>query len=516
MATNSISYSNPVLPGFYPDPSIARAGDDFYMICSSFEYFPAVPIFHSRDLAHWKQIGHVLDRDSQLDLRSRRSSDGIYAPTLRYHEGTFYMITTDVRGLGNFYVTASNPAGPWSDPIRVPYGGIDPSLFFDDDGKVYVTAQQGADYDSHAIQYEIDIATGKALSEPVVIWRGDGGPWTEGPHLYKIKGMYYMMTASGGTAKDHREIIGRSASPYGPFELYPHPILTHRGIEHPIQYLGHADLVVDSNGDWWAAFLGVRLVDSGYSVLGRETFLAPVTWNDEGWPMIDNNEGTVNLEMNVPRLPGDQVETMSARAAVFEGKDDFEGPELPYGWTFLRNPAKDSWSLKERGGWLTLHGQSAGLNDVGQVAFAGRRQQHVQSEWSTLLEYGNIGDGEEAGLCARRDEDAHYEIFLKQANGKKFVGVRLTERGASRMAAEVPVDEDRVFLKIRASVADYSLLYSMDGQDWVLLGGGSARALSPEDFANKMCFTGVVIGLYASGNGKPCAAPAYFDWFEVG
>ncbi|MBU5670856.1 glycoside hydrolase family 43 protein [Paenibacillus brevis] len=515
MGINSISYSNPVLPGFYPDPSIARAGDDFYMICSTFEYFPAVPIFHSRNLVHWKQIGHVLDRGSQLDLRSRRSSDGIYAPTLRYHEGMFYMITTDVRGIGNFYVTASNPAGPWSDPIMVPYGGIDPSLFFDDDGKVYVTAQQGADYDSHAIQYEIDIATGNALSEPVVIWRGDGGPWTEGPHLYKIKGMYYIMTASGGTAKDHREIIGRSANPYGPFELYPPPILTHRGIEHPIQYLGHADLTVDSKGDWWAVFLGVRLVDSGYSVLGRETFLAPVTWNDEGWPMIDNNEGTVNLEMSVPRLPGGAEESLSARAAVFEGKDDFEGPELPYGWTFLRNPAKDSWSLKERSSWLTLHGQSAGLNDVGQITFIGRRQQHLQSEWSTLLEYGTIGDGEEAGLCARRDEDAHYEIFLRQEGGKKFVGARLTERGVSRMAAEVPVDTERVFFKLRTSVTDYSLLYSLDGQEWVLLGGGSARGLSPEDFVNKMCFTGVVIGVYASGNGKPSSGAAQFDWFET-
>ncbi|WMT40790.1 family 43 glycosylhydrolase [Paenibacillus sp. D2_2] len=131
------------------------------MVCSSFEYFPGVPIFHSRDLIHWRQIGHVLDRISQLDLRNRRSSDGIYAPSIRYHEGIFYMITTDVRGIGNFYVTTDNPAGPWSDPIRIPYGGIDPSLMFDDDGKVYVTTQQGADYDSHAIQYEIDIATGK-------------------------------------------------------------------------------------------------------------------------------------------------------------------------------------------------------------------------------------------------------------------------------------------------------------------------------------------------------------------
>lgn len=521
MANRSRTYSNPVLPGFYPDPSIARAGDDFYMICSSFEYFPAVPIFHSRDLAHWEQIGHVLDRDSQLDLRSRRSSDGIYAPTLRYHEGRFYMITTDVYGIGNFYVTARNPAGPWSDPIHVPYGGIDPSLFFDDDGKVYVTAQQGADYDSHVIQYEIDIATGEALSEPAVIWQGDGGPWTEGPHLYKINGMYYMMTASGGTAKEHREIIGRSTSPYGPFELYPRPILTHRGIEHPIQYLGHADLVEAPDGGWWAVFLGVRLVDSDYSVLGRETFLAPVTWNDEGWPMIDDNEGTVNPEMSVPRLPGgseelgEPKEKISAQKAVFEGTDDFEGTKLPYGWTFLRNPAKDSWSLSERDGWLTLQGQSAGLNDVGQVAFAGRRQQHVQSEWSTLLEYGSICDGEEAGLCARRDEDAHYEIFMKQEGGRKSIGVRLTARGESSLAAEAPVETDWVHLKITSSVTDYALLYSLDGEKWVQLGAGPARALSPEDFVSKMCFTGVVIGLYASGNGKPASGLARFDWFEA-
>jgi len=515
MTIHAIGYTNPVLPGFYPDPSIARAGDDFYMVCSSFEYFPAVPIFRSRNLADWEQIGHVLDRDSQLDLRARRSSDGIYAPTLRYHNGTFYMITTDVYGIGNFYVTTQDPAGPWSDPILVPYGGIDPSLFFDDDGKVYVTAQQGADYDSHAIQYEIDIATGKALSEPVVIWKGDGGPWTEGPHLYKINGMYYIMSASGGTAKDHREIIGRSASPYGPFELYPHPILTHRGIEHPIQYLGHADLVEDMNGDWWAVFLGVRLVDSGYSVLGRETFLAPVTWNDEGWPMIDNNEGTVNLDMRVKRLPGTPERIKSGPMALFEGKDDFDEPKLRHGWTFLRNPAEGSWSLTEREGWLTLRGQSAGLNDVGQVAFVGRRQQHVRAEWRTLLEFGAIRDGEEAGICARRDEDAHYEIFLKQEDGRKMIGARLTVRGESKLAAEAPVHADSVYLKISSDVTGYSLSYSLDGLEWVRLGQGAAKPLSPEDFVNKMCFTGVLIGLYASGNGKPASGPASFDWFET-
>lgn len=513
MVKSPVSYTNPILPGFYPDPSITRAGDDFYLVNSSFEYFPGVPIFHSRDLIHWEQIGHVLDRPSQLDLRDRLSSDGIYATTIRHHEGVFYMITTDVRGIGNFYVTATDPAGPWSDPIRIPYGGIDPSLFFDEDGKVYVTAQQGADYDSHAIQYEIDIATGEALSEPVVIWHGDGGPWTEGPHLYKIRGMYYIMTASGGTAKDHREIIGRGTSPYGPFELYPEPILTHRSLEHPIQYLGHADLIEDPNGDWWAVFLGVRLVGSGYSVLGRETFLAPVTWSEDGWPMIDNNEGLVQLQMSVPRVPGNGSE--DAVDPALAGKDDFDGDTLSPAWTFLRNPVEGSWSLSERPGWLTLRGQAAGLNDVAPVAFVGRRQQRVQAEWSTLLQFKGIQDGEEAGLCARRDEAAHYEVFLTRDDGQNKVVARVTVREETRIAVIVPVYTDAVHLKIRSDESKYMLCYSLDGRQWTELASETALALSPEDYVSKMCFTGVVVGLYAAGNGAACEAPACFDWFDI-
>ncbi|WMT40789.1 family 43 glycosylhydrolase [Paenibacillus sp. D2_2] len=223
-----------------------------------------------------------------------------------------------------------------------------------------------------------------------MIWTGDGGPWTEGPHLYKINGMYYIMSASGGTAKEHREIIGHSSSPYGPFERFPEPILTHNRIEHPIQYLGHADLMEDGNGDWWAVFLGVRLTETGYSVLGRETFIAPVTWNDQGWPMIDNNEGTVKLEMTAERVAG--VTDMP----VYEGKDDFNHSKLSLSWISVRNPADGSWSLNDRTGWLSLYGQAAGLSDVSQISFVGRRQQHIQAEWSTLLEFKTAADGEEA------------------------------------------------------------------------------------------------------------------------
>ena len=328
------------------------------------------------------------------------------------------MITTDVRGIGNFYVTATNPAGPWSDPIRIPYGESTLSVF-DDDGKVYVTAQQGADYDSHAIQYEIDITTGKALSEPQVVWHGDGGPWTEGPHLYKINGMYYMMSASGGTAKEHREIIGRSEHPYGPFERYPEPILTHRHLDHPIQYLGHADLVEDHHGEWWAVFLGVRLTEDGYSVLGRETFLAPVVWN-EGWPHIDNNEGTVSLDMTIQRKPMSVPSQVDGNAAIVAGRDDFN-EELGPQWMFVRNPSEGACSITEHPGSLTLYGQEANLSDVGQITFIGRRQQHLQACYTTNMTFVPTADGEEAGMCIRRDEDAHYELGVKRSEGRNLI-----------------------------------------------------------------------------------------------
>lgn len=503
-----LSFKNPVLPGFYPDPSITRSGDDYYLVCSTFEYFPGVPIFHSRDLIHWQQIGHVLDRISQLDLRGCDSSGGIYAPTIRYHKGMFYMITTNVSGIGNFYVTAANPAGPWSDPIKVPYGGIDPSLMFDEDGTVFVTAQQGAGYDSHIIQYEIDIATGEALTEPKVIWTGDGGPWAEGPHLYRIQGMYYIMSASGGTGPEHREIVGRSSSPYGPFEQLPHPILTHSQIEHPIQYLGHADLIEGQGGEWWAVFLGVRLGEHGFGVMGRETFLAPVNWTEDGWPMIDNNEGTVGLEMNVPRsshrLPV---------SADYNGRYEFEDGKLPYALVFLRNPAEDSWSLQERQGMLALRGRPESLNDIGQVAFVGRRQQQVAAEWSTLLELDCKAEGEEAGLCARMNEQAHYEIGLSYRNGQKVIAAYLTIKGETQLAAEAPAPAGGIFLKIAADAAEYSLLYSLDGAEWIKLASGTAYALSPQAVDGNN-FTGVIIGMYATGHGRASDAAAYFDWFD--
>ncbi|OMC94334.1 hypothetical protein BSO21_34005 [Paenibacillus odorifer] len=325
--------------------------------------------------------------------------------------------------------------------------------------------------------------------------------------MYKINGMYYIMTASGGTAKEHREIIGRSSSPYGPFERLPHPILTHSGTDNPIQYLGHADLIEDRNGDWWAVFLGVRLVDAKFTVLGRETFLAPVSWTEDGWPMIDNNEDTVGLEMKVSRVPGQSPKPKTS------GRYDFDDQVLPLGLAFLRNPAEGSWSLNERQGWLSLRGQSAGLSEVGQVAFVGRRQQHTSAEWSTLLEMPSSIADVEAGLCARLDENAHYEIGLVQKKGQKVITAHVTMDGITRTVAEVPTTAERIYLKVKAELTEYSFLYSLDGQEWNKLSTAAAYPLSPQAVKGNG-FTGVLIGLYATGHGKVAEVPAYFDWFD--
>ncbi|NQX45186.1 glycoside hydrolase family 43 protein [Paenibacillus tritici] len=493
-----MNYRNPVIAGYYPDPSVVRVDEDYYLINSSFEYFPGVPIFHSRDLIHWTPLGHVLTRQSQLDLRTTKSSSGIYAATIRYHAGRFYMITTDVRGIGNFYVTADKPEGPWSDPILLPHGGIDPSLFFDDDGRAYVTVQNGAGYESHIIQYEIDPVSGKVLSEPVNIWSGDEGPWVEGPHLYRIKGVYYLMTASGGTSVDHREIIARSSTPYGPFEDKPEPILTHRGLkDHPVQCLGHADLVEDTKGNWWAVFLGMRPVEGKYSPLGRETFLAPVTWTEDGWPMIDNNEGTV-------------VSAAECSAEVSIQRMELSGGFGPE-WAFLRSYEEERYSWTERQGSLTLRGNAYTLDDEAPAVLACIRQQHHRMELGVSLDFDPVREGEQAGLAARLNNRGYLFWGLAGRSGSRVMEL-VVKNGEQRQVHRYEVSgHGPVQLRLHSDGLFYVCSYSEDGVTWhVAEEQIHVSVLSPEVNGG---FTGVCLGLHASGDGAANASPAYFERF---
>ncbi|HEX9621553.1 MAG TPA: family 43 glycosylhydrolase, partial [Polyangiaceae bacterium] len=362
------SFENPVIPGFHPDPSVCRVGDDFYLVTSSFEYFPGVPIFHSRDLVHFRQLGHVLTRRSQLDLTGIRSSGGIYAPTLRHHGGRFYMITTNVDGGGNFYVTAHRPEGPWSNAVWLDEDGIDPSLLFDGGDAYYTRTGPGRDFEHPRIhQAKIDVAGGRLLGKAKPVWPGAGGTWPEAPHLYRRGEYYYLIHAEGGTGYGHSEMVVRSRAPFGPFEACPHnPIVTHRDRpRHPIQALGHADLVDLPDGTTWAVLLGIRPKRGRHHHLGRETFLAPVTWTKHGWPVIGEarsrsggalGPGRVELSMPAPRL-------RPVRFAPPPARDDFGSTELEPSWNFLRNPDARSWSLKERRGWLRLVGRAVSLDD---------------------------------------------------------------------------------------------------------------------------------------------------------
>ncbi|XEC92631.1 glycoside hydrolase family 43 protein [Paenibacillus tarimensis] len=502
--SGTYAYKNPVIPGFFPDPSVARVGEDYYLVTSSFEYFPGVPIFHSKNLVNWKQIGHVLTRRGQIDLRHRKSSDGIYAPTLRYNEGTYYLVTTDVRGIGNFYVTAQHPEGPWSDPVTLPYGGIDPSLMFDDDGRVFVTVQSGQDLQSHIIQYEIDPVSGKVLTEPRRIWEGDGGVWTEGPHLYKINGMYYLLSACGGTGRDHRAIIGRSAHPYGPFEACPVPVLTHNRLpEDPIQCLGHADLFEDANGCWWAVFLGTRPVRGRYSVLGRETFLAPVTWTRDGWPMIDNNEGAVLEQMPPVQLPASAEDLTESRKQAIELHSEFD----PY-WSFLRVYDEERYQIGRKSGEVELTGNAFSLDDEAPATFACVRQTSRFIRFSCRIEYEPLIDGEEAGIAARLHNHAYVILSIKRFQDSNYVCVTV-RNGDKKYEDKIPWNGKHCYLSVQSDDSAYYCSFSEDGLTWMEKPGViEAEWLAPEVNGG---FTGVCIGLYASGNGSSATVKSCFS-----
>jgi len=468
------TFRNPILPGFYPDPSLCRVGRDFYLVTSSFEYFPGVPIFHSRDLVHWRQLGHVLARKSQLDLSGVASSGGIYAPTLRYHRGRFFLVSTHVGGGGNFLVTASRPEGPWSDPVWIDQGGFDPSLFFDRGRVYYARDGKGADFDHPVIeQAELDLGTGRLKGSMRVIWRGAGGVWPEGAHLYSLHGCTYLLAAEGGTAYGHCEVAARADSPWGPFEPCPHnPILSHgqrRG--QSIQATGHADLVTLDDGSAWAVFLGIRPRCGRHHHLGRETFLAPVHFSDDGWPIIGEN-GQVGLEMAAPELRRHLFVSAPAR-------EDFDGAVLDPAWVHVRNPPEDAIALKERAGHLRLWGQPASLDDVGPVAFVGRRQQHFTLCCKTRLDFSPQQSGDEAGLSVRAREDFHIDLAVRLGRaGREVVAVRRTG-GASRVLGRVPIAAGPIELCICAENDDYQLLVGK-GRGRVLLGRRIGGDLQPQ------------------------------------
>lgn len=503
-----MSYTNPVISGFHPDPSICKVDNDYYLVTSSFEYFPGIPIFHSKDLVNWKQIGHVLTRESQLPLTRIREipvSQGIYAPTIRNHNGRFYVITTNITTMQNFYVWTENPEGPWSEPVNIEgWMGFDPSLYFDD-GKVYLTGAGLPVMEPEGIyQAEIDIESGKLLSERQLIWKGDFSS-PEGPHLYKINDWYYLLIAEGGTEYGHMVTIARSRSPYGPFESNPNnPILSNRSSKKTIQATGHADLIQATDGTWWTVFLGIRPIPgTKLHHLGRETNLAPVTWTDDEWPIIGSN-GQAEVEIESNSLPLEKVEPL-------QRKDDFNSNYLSPVWNFYRNPSIGSWSLTEKPGYLTLHGQAHTLNDSKSPVFVGRRQQHFNCEVSSSVEFNPTSEGDEAGLTVFMNEGFHYEIARVYRQEKSLIIFRRRVGSLWKVEKEIEYNQPTVVFGIEADDSSYTFTYLSSKGKKEIVGVGETTLLSKEIAGG---FTGVFFGMYATGNGKVSTIPAHFDYFN--
>ena len=504
------SYRNPILAGFYPDPSITRAGNRFYLVNSTFTYFPGIPVFESSDLVHWRHIGNVIDRPSQLQFDGLSVSRGVFAPAISFHDGRFYVLDTAVDSGGNFLSTARNPAGPWSDPAWLPQldGGIDPSLFFDDDGKTYVLNNgppQGTPaYAGHRAIWiqEFDLQRRLPVGPRKVLINGGVDfsrkpVWIEGPHLYKRGAWYYLMCAEGGTSTQHSEVVLRSRSPWGPFTARKDPILTQRDLPvdrpNPIANAGHADLIQTPDGSWWATFLASRMYGSTHYNTGRETFLLPVKWQ-RGWPSILEHGRAIPSIAAAPKLPDTQPGAPPT-TGNFTWRDDFDSDTVGPEWLDVRVP-KQTWAdLRSRPGWLTIHPLRASLDTLGNPSFLARRQQHLAFDASTFLELPSE-PGVAAGLAAFQNEKFWYflgvrrtqagpELFLEKDSGQEAATL-------TRMALK---PRNAIKLRISADGGRYSFFYDEDRAGWKPLAENDDGSILSTDVAGG--FVGAVVGPYA-------------------
>jgi alpha-N-arabinofuranosidase len=492
---------------------MTRVGDDYYIVTSTFSYFPGIPVFHSRDLVNWKQIGNAIDRPTQLDFKKLGLSRGVFAPTISHNKGVFYILNTCVDCGGNFVISAKDPKGPWSDPVWLPdlEGGIDPSFFFDSDGRTWILnngAPEGTpQYDGHRAIWiqEYDLANQRTFGPRKVLVNGgvdfSKKPiWIEGPHIFRKDGYYYLSAAEGGTAEGHSQVILRSRNvtgPYIPFE--GNPILTQRDLPrdraNPITSAGHAQLVQTQNGEWWASFLAVRPYEGDYYNTGRETFLMPVRW-ENGWPRITGPGQVIPWILRKPALTPSGRPFSTAKMVI---REEFNGSALGPEWMMMRNPRERWFSIS--GGALRLQPRTIGLGDFGNPSFLGRRQQHMYAIASTQVRFAPA-PGQKAGLAALQNDE--YWFLLSVANRGGTREVQLERRagpneppGGVVIASAPAAGSNPVQLRIRARGGVYDFEYAVRPGRWqTLKAGEDGKILSTKTAGG---FVGTTFGPYAYG-----------------
>ena len=509
-------FYNPILQGCYPDPSITRKGDDYFLVTSTFAMFPGVPIFHSKDLVNWKQIGHVLDRKSQLKVFDTGISAGVYAPTIRYnkHNDTFYMITTQFAGgFGNIIVKTKDPFAGWSDPIKLNFDGIDPSIFFDEDGKAYVVHNDAPDkgkelYNGHRVikvwEYDLEKDQVIAGTDKMIV---DGGVdlskkpiWIEAPHIYKRNGKYYLMCAEGGTGGWHSEVIFISDSPKGPYVPAPsNPILTQRHFPadrpNKVDWAGHADLVEGPDGKFYGVFLAVRPNEKDRVNTGRETFILPVDWSGT-FPVFENGLVPIEPKLKMPK----GVENNTGKDGFlsngnFTFADNFAAAIPDYRWIGLRGPREDFISIAKNG--LSIQPFAVNIKEVKPTSTLFYRQQHNSFTATTTLQFIPKSEKELAGITCLQSEKFNYVFGITKKDKDFYILLERTEKGQTKIIASQKIDlKNPVSLQVKADGDNYRFSYSLNGTDFLNLGGTVSGDILSTNVAGG--FTGAMIGLYAT------------------
>jgi alpha-N-arabinofuranosidase len=536
-------FVNPIIPGGHPDPSICRVGDDFYIVNSTFEYFPGLPIHHSKDLVNWELIGYGLHREDQVtgavNLVDVQQNGGIHAPTIRYNNGTFYIIVTNVyspKEIGkpgvmvNFIITANDPAGPWSSPHVIEGApGIDPDLFFDDDGKVYfvgthAVGQPNENGIGEIWVQELDLVNWKLVGERNSVWRGAcGGCCVEGPHMYKVNDTYYLMVAEGGTSYNHAVMIAASDKITGPFDSNPrNPILTSRHLSKNnwVHSTGHADLVELEDGRWYMVSLGKRNDKDGSSNMGRETYLMPVIWESSiarweqvsetkwepiefMWPVTAPETGKVERYTKLP-FPDSPQRYNDAFT------DDFGADRLNLEWNFRRVPQKGTYSLEARKGFLRLYLKPETFKLREQYSLMGIRQKESDFEYSAKLQFEPKKENAEAGISIFQQDDNYVNFTVEKKDGNTSLKLLLKGRGQNLQILKqdaIPNYTGDIVFKLVSKNDNYKYLYSLDdGENFILFSETAG------DLVLCYGYIGTNLGIYATSNGNATKEYADFDW----